>query len=124
MTNDNTSSGTLVEIRRQFKQNGQVIPTRNVTVGGQSYDSVTDQFCSEQKKETGNPNDFAKRGGLKQMGDAMARGMVLVMSLWYHSTTVRASMCVSHSLLIEHGVFVLSFFYPCHIDKSLWHNTH
>ena len=30
----------------------------------------------------GDPNDFKNKGGLKKMGDAMANGMVLVMSIW------------------------------------------
>ena len=39
-------------------------------------------MCSAQKDKFGDPNDFVKKGSLKQMGKAMENGMVLVMSIW------------------------------------------
>jgi len=39
-------------------------------------------MCTATKNIFGDTNDFAKKGGMKQMGEAMKRGMVLVMSLW------------------------------------------
>jgi cellulose 1,4-beta-cellobiosidase len=39
-------------------------------------------MCNDFKDIMGDPNDFQKKGGLKQMGNAMANGMVLVMSIW------------------------------------------
>lgn len=82
VTSDGTDTGDLSEIRRTWIQNGKVIQSRNVTVGGKSYNSVTDNFCNSQKQAFGDPNDFEKRGGLKQMGAAMDKGMVLALSLW------------------------------------------
>ena len=82
ITSDGTDNGDLTEIRRLWVQNGKVMNSNNVTVGGQSYNSITDNFCNAQKKEFGDPNDYEKRGGNKVMGGSLDRGMVLVMSLW------------------------------------------
>ena len=82
ITADGTDNGVLSEIRRLWVQNGRVIQSDNVTVGGQEYNSVTDGFCNAQKKEFGNSNDYEKRGGHRNMGGSLDRGMVLVMSLW------------------------------------------
>ena len=82
ITTDGTDNGDLSEIRRLWVQNGKVIRSNNVTVGGQKYNSVTDGFCNAQKQAFGDPNDYEKRGGNKVMGEAMSHGMVLVMSLW------------------------------------------
>ena len=46
------------------------------------YDSITDQFCVDTKAAYGDLDDHLRKGGLKQMGEAMRKGMVLVMSLW------------------------------------------
>ena len=82
ITTDGTDNGDLKEIRRLWVQNGKVINSNNVTVGGQSYNSITDDFCNAQKQAFGDPNDYEKRGGNKAMGGSLERGMVLVMSLW------------------------------------------
>ena len=82
ITNDGTDNGELYAIRRLWVQGGKVIQTRNVTVGGKMYNSVTDNFCNAQKQEFGDPNDYEKRGGHKTMSESLDRGMVLVMSLW------------------------------------------
>ena len=63
-------------------QNGKVINSNNVTVGGQQFNSITDNFCNAQKQAFENPNDYEKRGGNKAMGGSLEHGMVLVMSLW------------------------------------------
>lgn len=81
-TSDKTTSGDLVEIRRLYVQNGKTIESPSFQLGGKSYDSISDDFCAAQKKEFGDNNTFADRGGLKKMGGALGRGMVLVMSLW------------------------------------------
>lgn len=83
LTNNNSTSGTLSEIRRVYVQNGKVIQNSKTAVSGMStYDSVTDQFCQDQKTAFGDSNSFADRGGLAVMGEAFAKGMALVMSLW------------------------------------------
>jgi len=47
-----------------------------------SSDSITESFCSAQKTAFGDPNDFRAKGGLSRVGEALDRGMVLVLSLW------------------------------------------
>jgi cellulose 1,4-beta-cellobiosidase len=82
ITSDNTDTGDLVEIRRKYVQDGKEIDTPKLEVNGGKYDSISADFCAASKKETGDPDEFGKRGGIKQMGEALRRGMVLVMSIW------------------------------------------
>lgn len=82
VTSDNTANGDLVEIRRKYVQGGKVFDQPTSNVAGVSGNTITDNFCKNQKSAFGDTNDFAVKGGLKAMGDAFADGMVLVMSLW------------------------------------------
>jgi len=83
VTADNTSSGELIEIRRLYVQNGRVIQNSKSTISGMKpMNSVSNEFCAAQKQIFGDKNDFAAKGGMKSMGDALERGVVLVMSLW------------------------------------------
>ncbi|CAL4145399.1 unnamed protein product [Meganyctiphanes norvegica] len=85
ITSDGTDSGELVEIRRKYVQNGQVIenpPTNFMEMGIPPYDSVTMDYCNDIKTYFGDINDFELKGGLKAMGDALDRGLVLTMSVW------------------------------------------
>lgn len=87
ISTDGTNDGDLQEIRRFYVQDGKKINNafsdftlKNGTKA--SFNSLTDQTCATEKAWAGDSNTFAKQGGMKQMGDAMKRGMVLVMSLW------------------------------------------
>merc|ERR1712113_399761 len=82
ITHDGTDTGDLVDIRRFYTQGCKVIANSNSSIAGVAGNSVTDTFCSAQKAAFGDPDDFSKKGGLKAMGEALKRGMVLVMSLW------------------------------------------
>jgi len=83
ITDTGTDDGELIEIRRLYVQNGEVVSQPEVTVNSTSYDSITDDFCKDEKAAFLDSNDdFTKFGGLSSMGAAMGRGMVLVMSLW------------------------------------------
>jgi len=83
VTTDGTDRGQLKEIRRVWVQNGNVVQNSAVNFQGITpYTSVTDNFCTEVKQYFGDKNDFEAKGGLKTMGDALTKGMVLVMSLW------------------------------------------
>eukprot|EP00475_Leptophrys_vorax_P008328 TRINITY_DN1536_c0_g1_i7.p1 TRINITY_DN1536_c0_g1~~TRINITY_DN1536_c0_g1_i7.p1 ORF type:complete len:435 (+),score=110.93 TRINITY_DN1536_c0_g1_i7:1192-2496(+) len=83
LTSDNTDNGDLSEIRRVWIQNGKVISNSMVNVPGlDKYNSIKDNTCTSQKRVFNETNDFQKHGGLKQMGKALERGMVLVMSMW------------------------------------------
>lgn len=82
ITSDSTDAGDLVDIRRFYVQNGEVIPNSNSSISGVYGNSVSDTFCRDQKAAFGDHDDFTPKGGLKTMGEALDRGMVLVMSLW------------------------------------------
>jgi cellulose 1,4-beta-cellobiosidase len=84
ITNDNSSTGTLTEIRRLYVQNGKVIQNSFTDVPGISpaVNSVSDSFCTQQKLATGDTNSFEPRGGLPTMGAALQKGMVLALSIW------------------------------------------
>ena len=83
LTADNTTTGTLSEIRRLYVQNGQVIAnSQSSIVGMDAFDSITDDFCNAQKTAFNDTNTFEKMGGLATMGDGFDAGMVLVMSVW------------------------------------------
>ncbi|KAF7977022.1 hypothetical protein HWV62_4972 [Athelia sp. TMB] len=82
ITSDNTSTGTLSAIRRLYVQNGVVIQNSESTVSGVSGNSITQAFCDAQKTAFGDTNDFDTKGGLAAMGEALGRGVVLVLSLW------------------------------------------
>ena len=45
-------------------------------------DSITQEFCDQTKVVFGDVDDHGEKGGLKAMGDSLARGHVLVMSMW------------------------------------------
>ncbi|KAL9048265.1 MAG: hypothetical protein Q9162_007801 [Coniocarpon cinnabarinum] len=76
LTTDGTATGTLKEIRRLYVQNGKVIQNAAVPFNGATIDSITDSYCQSSSAS------FQQRGGLKQMGAALGRGMVLIFSLW------------------------------------------
>ncbi|KAJ4390117.1 hypothetical protein N0V93_007590 [Gnomoniopsis smithogilvyi] len=77
------TSGVLSEIKRFYVQDGVVIDNSESTVAGVTgYDSITTAYCDAQKAAFGDETDFQSKGGLTAMGEALAGGMVLVMSLW------------------------------------------
>ncbi|KAI0085767.1 cellulase [Irpex rosettiformis] len=83
ITTDGTANGDLHEIRRLYVQDGKVIQNSAVSIPGiDSVNSITDNFCAQQKTVFGDTNYFATLGGLKKMGDALKAGMVLAMSVW------------------------------------------
>jgi len=83
ITDDGTDTGTLKEIRRLYVQDGKVHHSPNITLNGNTYSSITDDFCQMQKKKFGDTNSFSSKGGMAAMGKAFARGsMVLVLSIW------------------------------------------
>ncbi|KAI0266408.1 glycoside hydrolase [Gloeopeniophorella convolvens] len=83
LTDDGTDTGTLSEIKRFYVQDGVVIPNSNANIAGVDPDnSITEQFCTEQKAAFGDTNSFENQGGLPTMGDALGRGVVLVLSVW------------------------------------------
>lgn len=83
ITNDGTSTGSLSEIRRVYVQDGKVIQNAAVNVTGLApTNSMTDDYCTKQKQVFPSTDAFAAQGGMKKMGEAIGRGMVLVLSIW------------------------------------------
>merc|ERR1711963_553754 len=79
--------GDLTEIRRLYVQDGKIIKNSGSPALGENFDSISESYCNAQKKayfnpESPAPNDFVRKGGLKSMGKALDRGVVLVLSLW------------------------------------------
>ncbi|KAF9485718.1 cellobiohydrolase I [Pholiota conissans] len=84
VTDDGTDTGTLSEIRRIYVQDGTVIQNSNVNIPGMSssYNSISDQFCTDQKTAFGDTTSFQDKGALEGISKGMAAGMVLVLSVW------------------------------------------
>lgn len=83
LTSDNTTTGTLSEIRRIYVQNGVVIQNSNSNIPGMAtYDSVSEAFCDAQKAAFNDTTSFQSHGGMTNMGTAFGDGMVLVLSIW------------------------------------------
>lgn len=83
ITSDGTATGTLSEIRRIYKQNGVVIQNSNTNIPGiTTTNSISTNFCTQQKSVFGDTNDFQTKGGLTKMGTALQNGMVLALSIW------------------------------------------
>ncbi|CAK5163715.1 unnamed protein product, partial [Aphanomyces euteiches] len=83
ITDDGTDNGNLVEIKRFFVQNGKAIDNSAINWSGiDATNSITDKVCNQAKTVFGDTNDHSKKGGLKAMGDALKKGVVLIMSLW------------------------------------------
>jgi len=86
LTDTGGDNGVLSEIRRIYLQDGkQISNSMGMWPGLTSYDSITNQMCKDIKETFGDTDDFTPNGGLKAMGEALDRGMVLVMSLWTDS---------------------------------------
>jgi len=78
-----SNSEDLAEIRRLYVQDGKIIQNTATNITGmEGFTSVSDAYCNAQKKTFGDKNAFEGLGGLKNMGNSLDNGMVLVMSLW------------------------------------------
>lgn len=83
VTADGTASGALSEIRRLYVQDGKVIQNSKVNIPGiDPVNSITDNFCVQQKQAFGDKNYFGTLGGMAKMGQALDAGMVLALSVW------------------------------------------
>ncbi|KAF2032752.1 exoglucanase-like protein 1 precursor [Setomelanomma holmii] len=76
------SGSSLSEIKRFYVQNGVVYKNSASAVSGVTGNSITDAFCDAQKTTFGDTSSFKTLGGLNGMASSLARGHVLVMSLW------------------------------------------
>merc|ERR1719503_227553 len=80
VTQFHAPNGELENIVQFYVQDGKRIDHQSFS--GISGTSETTEFCAAQKTLFGDRDDFSKKGGLKAMGEALDRGMVLVVSLW------------------------------------------
>ncbi|KAF9493865.1 cellulose 1,4-beta-cellobiosidase precursor [Pleurotus eryngii] len=72
ITDNNTPTGNLAEIRRVYVQDGVVYQNSFSAFPSLSqYNSISDEFCY-----------YNTHGATTKMGDAFDNGMVLIMSLW------------------------------------------
>lgn len=76
VADDGTASGSLMQIRRVYVQDGTVVSNAVVEVDSIFVYSVAVEYCAESA------GYFEKMGGLKRLGQAFGRGMVLVFSIW------------------------------------------
>ncbi|KAH7130444.1 exoglucanase-like protein 1 precursor [Dendryphion nanum] len=76
------SGSSLKEIKRFYVQDGKVFKNSDSTYPDVPGNSITDAFCTAQKAAFGDQTHFTTLGGLNGMGASLARGHVLVMSLW------------------------------------------
>lgn len=76
------SGGSLESIRRFYVQGGKVIPNSESTIEGTSGNEINAEFCKAQKKAFNDGDHFNEKGGMEQFSKAIAKPMVLVMSLW------------------------------------------
>lgn len=84
ITDDGTPSGSLVEIRRKYVQNTPIANSYvNVPGVDPSFNSITSNYCDQQKTTFLDMMSFQDRGGLNSLGDALKRGMVLVLSIYH-----------------------------------------
>lgn len=73
------SKGKLTEITRLYVQDGKVIHAETVNKPGiPAVDSMTQEYCDASGAEP-----FTRLGGIRGMGEAMSRGMVLALSIWW-----------------------------------------
>ena len=76
------SGSSLSEIKRFYVQNGQVFKNPDSKLSGVPGNSITETFCKNQKSVFKDNTHFSDLGGLNQMATSLAKGHVLVMSLW------------------------------------------
>lgn len=81
LTDDDTETGELVEIRRLYKQDERVVGNPKSTfLALNGTDSITDAMCNATKALFG--EHPYKMGDLAQLGQQMVGGMTLAMSVW------------------------------------------
>merc|ERR1712224_10616 len=81
VTRFHAPNGALLAIEQFYIQNGNEIHHPNyAALGNENMES--DATCKAQKDSFGDRNRFEEMGGMVRMGDALDRGMVLVVSMW------------------------------------------
>ncbi|KAG8847155.1 hypothetical protein FRB96_001673 [Tulasnella sp. 330] len=82
ITANGTATGQLTAIRRLYIQNGVTIQNSVTDVSGlKPYNSISGQYCTDQKVVFNDTNTFSTHGGLTTMGQSFNRGVVLTLSI-------------------------------------------
>jgi cellulose 1,4-beta-cellobiosidase len=76
------AAGELSEIKRFYVQNGQIIPNSESRIPGVVGNTITQKWCDARVNAFTDFDDFNRKGGMVQMGKALEKPMVLVMSIW------------------------------------------
>lgn len=72
-------SGELTEMHRHYIQDNKLIESAVVNIQGPpKINFINDEYCKATYAD-----DYMRIGGTSVMGDAMTRGMVLAMSVWW-----------------------------------------
>jgi len=83
ITDDNTDTGKLVEVRRFYIQDGKTIQTPGLPVGnGGTHDSLSEGFCEAERDMMQDGTNFLDKGGFDNTDKAFETGMVLALSMW------------------------------------------
>ncbi|KIH86576.1 endo-beta-1,4-glucanase celB [Sporothrix brasiliensis 5110] len=86
LTSDNATTGSLAQIRRLYIQSGKMVSSATKSSNGSTtslsslatgFGTITEDFCTQN-----GATDFVRLGGLQGMGKSLARGMVLIFSIW------------------------------------------
>ena len=76
------AAGELGEIKRFYVQGGKIIANAPSKIPGVAGNSITQDWCDKRVTAFTDVDDFNRKGGMKQMGEALKKPMVLVMSIW------------------------------------------
>jgi cellulose 1,4-beta-cellobiosidase len=83
LTDDNTDSGKLVEIRRSYRQGDVKIETPSLQIGKKGpFDSLHVDYCNAELELHNDGTNFLEKGGFDATDLAFEKGMVLALSLW------------------------------------------
>lgn len=81
ITDNGTDTGTFVEMKRFYIQNGTRIENSGSQIEGLSGNSLTSDFCSAQKSTFSKENVFAAKEEFKDVADVLRKGLVMVISI-------------------------------------------
>merc|ERR1712070_786432 len=83
LTDDNTDSGKLVEIRRSYRQGDTKIETPSLQIGKKGpFNSLSVDYCNAELELFDDGTNFLEKGGFDATDLAFEKGMVLSLSLW------------------------------------------
>lgn len=77
LTNNGTDSGSIVEIKPFYSQNGTKIPNSSSKIEELPGDSITSSFCTKQKVAFAERKIFDKFGGMERITEVLKKGLVM-----------------------------------------------